>query len=627
MRRAIIFAFLFSIIIIDIAVFSGFVDYYAFGFSVKLKSFSSYDELRSFISASLDWGRSRRFHLYYSGLRFFPLNSRVSFMKSSALESNLPDYSKTNIQVEGVDEADLVKTDGEYIYLSSGSRVYIVHAYPAEDLRVESILNFNGSLMGLFVYGDRLIVFEQIGYGLPYLDGDVKVFPVGYGFHIKIFDVEDKGNPVLKRDLALEGSYLSSRMIDEYLYVVSSQPAVRILDCEGGFDVIIPKVYFDGELHLINASQIFYSPNVTDVFCQYIVILAVNVLEDDLKPTCKVVLGGFSSSMYMSINNIYVTMTDCSSNIESTIIHRIRVDDGELIVEASGRVPGRILNQFSMDEYDGYFRIATTTGHVARFLSRATSRNHIYILDMNLNVTGRLENLAPGERIYSARFMGDRCYLVTFRKVDPLFVIDLSDPENPRVLGKLKIPGYSDYLHPVDENHIIGIGKETVEAEEGDFAWYQGVKISLFDVSDPEKPKQIVRYVIGDRGTDSPILRDHHAFLFSLEKHLMVIPVLLAEIDSEKYPDGVPPNAYGDFVWQGVYVFNVDVDNLTLRGRITHIGDEDEFLKSGFYFSSPYSIKRALYIGNILYTISDGMIKACDLGTLDEVNSIVLMDL
>ncbi|NIP67558.1 hypothetical protein GWM83_02345, partial [Candidatus Bathyarchaeota archaeon] len=113
---------------------------------------------------------------------------------------------------------------------------------------------------------------------------------------------------------------------------------------------------------------------------------------------------------------------------------------------------------------------------------------------------GRLEDLAPGEKIYSARFMGDRGYLVTFRKVDPLFVLDLSQPTNPKVLGKLKIPGYSDYLHPYDENHIIGVGKETVAAEQGDFAWYQGVKISLFDVTDVEDPREIDKYEIGDRG-------------------------------------------------------------------------------------------------------------------------------
>ena len=242
-----------------------------------------------------------------------------------------------------------------------------------------------------------------------------------------------------------------------------------------------------------------------------------------------------------------------------------------------------------------------------------------------MNIGGRLEDLAPGEKIYSARFMGDRCYLVTFKKVDPLFVIDLRDPYIPRVLGQLKIAGYSDYLHPYDENHIIGIGKETVEAEEGDFAWYQGVKISLFDVTDVEHPKEIAKYEIGDRGTDSPVLRDHKAFLFDKSKNLLVMPVLVAEIDPAKYPHGIPPNTYGDYVWQGTYVFNISLtQGLVFKGRITHLENDSDLLKSGYYFSSEYSVKRTLYIDNVLYTISDKMIKMNSLQNLEEINEIEL---
>jgi uncharacterized secreted protein with C-terminal beta-propeller domain len=157
--------------------------------------------------------------------------------------------------------------------------------------------------------------------------------------------------------------------------------------------------------------------------------------------------------------------------------------------DASGRVSGSVLNRYSMDEYEGYFRIATTTGW------GTSSLNRVYVLDGTLSVAGALENLAQGERIYSARFMGNRCYLVTFRQVDPFFVIDLSDPSQPKLLGELKITGYSDYLHPYDENHIIGIGKET------DAGLYQGLKISLFDVSDVSNPKEIAKYEIGEERT------------------------------------------------------------------------------------------------------------------------------
>nr|MDO8135029.1 beta-propeller domain-containing protein [Candidatus Njordarchaeum guaymaensis] len=279
---------------------------------------------------------------------------------------------------------------------------------------------------------------------------------------------------------------------------------------------------------------------------------------------------------------------------------------------------------FSMDEYNGYFRIATTTGQLWWSPEQATSKNHVYVLNMDLNVTGKIEDIAPGESIYSARFMGERCYLVTFKKVDPFFVIDLSDPANPKILGKLKITGYSDYLHPYDENHIIGIGKEAVEAEEGDFAWYQGVKISLFDVSDVENPVEIGKYEIGDRGTDSPILWDHKALLFDKERNLLAIPVLVAEINEKQYPGGVPPNTYGDYVWQGVYVFNVSADALTLRGRIAHAEVSPDLLKSGYYFDSSYEVKRSLYIDDVLYTVSDKKVKMNNLENLEVIGEIEL---
>ncbi len=294
--------------------------------------------------------------------------------------------------------------------------------------------------------------------------------------------------------------------------------------------------------------------------------------------------------------------------------------------EASGEVPGRVLNQFSMDEYQGYFRIATTTGYVARFLSEATSANHVYVLDSKtLEIKGKLEKLAPGEEIYSARFMGTRCYLVTFKKVDPLFTIDLSNPAEPRVLGKLKIPGYSDYLHPYDDNYLIGIGKETVEAEEGDFAWYQGLKISLFDVSNVTSPKEVGKIIVGDRGTDSPALWDHHALLFDKKRNLLVIPVLEAKIFREKYSSSIPPNTYGEYVFQGAYVFRVSPEEgITLRGRITHLEDQEGLDKSGYYFSSKCTVTRSLYVGDVIFTVSSGKIKANSLADLSEISEVEL---
>jgi inhibitor of cysteine peptidase len=569
-----------------------------------LKRFSSYEELKSFVEAS-----SQGYPYYFEGSprsQTFMLSGTAT--ENSAKGYDVPDYSTTNIQVEGVDEADIVKTDGEYIYVVSNKSIVIAKAYPAEEAGVISEIDLDGIIKGVFINGARLIVFEDEGYWVY----ETSTYETPRTL-IRVYDVSDRANPIQARNVSLDGYYFNSRMIGDYVYVVINQPAYCRED-----EVALPKIYSDDGVKEISATDVYYS-DVSDYYYAFTTIIAVNVQNDDQEPTLKEFLLGATSNLYVSLNNIYITFPKNGN----TFISRIRIDENEIDIGASGEVPGYVLNQFSMDEHESYFRIATTTHYVWRTWSEASSKNHVYVLDMNLKIVGELEDLAPGETIYSARFMGKRCYLVTFRKVDPLFVIDLEDPRNPRVLGQLKITGYSDYLHPYDESHIIGIGKETEAAEEGDFAWYQGVKISLFDVSDVENPKEIDKYEIGDRGTDSPILRDHKAFLLDKSKNLLVIPVLVAEIDEEKYPGEILPYTYGDYVWQGAYVFDTSLEEgLVLKGAITHLEDDDDLLKSGYYFSSSYSVKRSLYIDNVLYTISDKKVKMNSLEDLEEINEV-----
>lgn len=562
-------------------------------YSSQMKKFSSYEDLKNFVEAS------SQYYLYYPK-RSPPGTAMVARHLSSAEAYSVSDYSATNIQVAGVDEADIVKTDGEYIYVVSGNNVVILKAYPAENAEVLSKIELDGSLKGVFINEDRLVVFEDLSY---------------YKISIKVYDVSDRTSPSLKRNETRDGYYLNSRMIGDYIYVVISQPLYHQEN-----EVTLPKIYSNDEIKEISATEIYYV-DVPSYSYALTTVVAINVQNDYQEPTDKPFLLGATSNMYVSLNNIYLT----SPENERTLIYRVRIEGSEIEFTANGEVPGYVLNQFSMDEHAGYFRIATTTGHIARSFDEASSKNHIYVLDMDLDIVGRLEDLAQGEKIYSARFMGDRCYLVTFRKIDPLFVIDLKDPYAPEVLGQLKITGYSDYLHPYDENHVIGVGKETVAAEQGDFSWYQGVKISLFDVSDVENPKEIDKYEIGDRGTDSPVISDHKAFLFDKSRNLLAIPVSVAEIDEIKYPNGVPPNTFGDFVWQGAYVFDISLDRgLVLKGRITHLEDGSDLMKSSYYFSSPFSVKRSLYIDNVLYTISDKKIEMNSLEDLEQINEIEL---
>ena len=541
---------------------------------------------------------------------------------ASSTGQSTPDYSGTNIQVEGVDEADMVKTDGEYIYLASDSRVFIVKAFPPGDAEVLATLELEREASDLFINGDKLVVISSSQY--YYYWGPIDIMPpeeYELNTHIWVYDVSDRSSPTLDRTVSVDGYYTSSRMIGDYVYAITGQPAVLNIT-----EPVLPIIRSGNYTCEVESTDIWYANN-TDYYYGYTNIVAIDVQDPESEITHETYLMGSSSTLYVSMENIYLTASgwvqDEVSGWETTKIFKINVDEESITYIAEGMVPGRVLNQFSMDEHDGHFRIATTNGHVSR--GGSSTSNNVYVLNASLGVVGSLEGLAPGEDIYSARFMGRRCYLVTFKKIDPLFVIDLEDPENPTVLGKLKIPGYSDYLHPYDENTLIGVGKETEEAEEGDFAWYQGVKISLFDVSNVSDPRELAKFEIGDRGTDSPALRDHKAFLFSRAKNLLVIPVLEAKIDAGDYSSEVPPNAYGEYVYQGAYVFHVSREQgIDLRGRVTHIDDPQAFLRSGYWFESELTVERSLYIDDVLYTISGGMIKMNGLDDLSEVGKVEL---
>ena len=584
-----------------------------------LQKFVSKEELVNFLETKPEGN-------YYWGfptlMRGFKTFANIALDAAAEGGQSAPDYSGTNIQVEGVDEADVVKTDGNYIYLVSGAKVFIVKAYPPVDVGIVSVLNLEFSAIDLFINGDKLVVIHSpelyyIWYRWDLIPPEENRMTTT----IKVFDVSDRATPILERTTEVDGFYTSSRMINNYVYVITTQPAILNIT-----EPILPRFSSNEYIYEAKPRDIWYA-NQSDYYHGYTNVVAINVQNPKEWITHETYLLSSSSTLYVSQEHIYLTSPWWVQNEEgggeATIVYKIRVKNGDIEYVADGSVPGRVLNQFSLDEHNGYFRIATTSGHVSR--SGSKTSNNVYILNSTLGITGSLEGLAPGEDIYSARFMGERCYMVTFKKVDPLFVIDLSDPKKPGVLGKLKIPGYSDYLHPYDENTLIGIGKETVEAEEGDFAWYQGVKISLFDVGDIGNPKELAKYVIGDRGTDSPVLQNHKAFLFSKSKNLLVIPALVAEVDPEKYAGEVPPDAYGDYVNQGAFVFDISTDRgIILRGTITHIEDPQEFLKSGYWFDSFYSVERSLYIEDVLYTISQGMIKINNFDDLSEVGRVEL---
>ena len=622
-----------------------------------MSTFSSYNELQDFLKNKTQSQYTSPYYTNNGGV-FTPSNSQITWalpgVASSPSAGELT-HSDTNIQVTGVDEADFVKVDNNgYIFVLAGNNVTIVKAYPPEDAQVVSRITFTDmSPSGIFVNGDKLAVlgsnYSMIPlpyYGLPVSPGisgsstysPTTVYTQDVTTFIKIYDISNRTNPMLLETFTTSGDYLNSRMIGDYVYLVAGQLAYYRVEILPGITVDkvnLPSIGVNGTETNVASSEIYYS-NITDNYFTFTTIAAVNIENVTETPSSKTLLIGGTSTLYVSLDNIYVTQNvynQTGYGQTQTSIYRIHVENNTITPEAQGIVPGTILDQYSMDEYGDYFRVVTTgwdslstptlitpkssNGAVTIPQFPGGQESNVYVLDMNLSIVGRLENLSQGENFHSARFMGDKCYLVTFMMTDPLFVIDLSNPAKPSQLGNLTIPGYSDYLHPYDENHLIGIGKETTASENGYFAWYQGVKISLFDVSNVSMPVQIANYTIGDRGTSSPVLSDPKAFLFDKSKNLLVIPVLVAEVDTSQYPPGqVPAGAYGQPVWQGAYVFNISLGGLTLEGKISHIETGIDINNQDYY------VQRSLYIGNVLYTISEAEIKLNSLDNLALIKEI-----
>lgn len=674
-----------------------------------LKKFSSVKELQDFLKANAAQQGGVVYGGYFTGMgrgdmvtgiqppipMAVPVSAGVQ-QKGAPETVSMPsvapgtsDYSKTNIQVEGVDEADFVKNDGKYIYTLAQNNVIIVDAFPAADARIISAITVDGRPRDMFVNDNRLIVFTED-------NNEVYIFPqYEYmpqpRYSVKttalIYDITDRKKPEQIANYSVNGNYFSSRMVGDYVYFivkddvyyynnVVDMPAIK----QGSVKVMAPDVYY------------FDNPEQNYVFHT---IASINIKSNDIN--AKSFMMGYSDNLYVSENNIYITYrknlpvryyeiereerfykvivpllpkdaqdkinTIKDSNLDSyekwdkissimeetynsmsekekqdyitnvdkavseyeiklaqerekTVIQKIRIDKGDIEYMTKGEVPGNLLNQFSMDEAGDYFRVATTSQFWTR--ENNVQYNNVYVMDKDLGITGKLEEIAPDERIYSTRFIGSRLYMVTFKRMDPLFVIDLSNPKEPQILGKLKIPGFSDYLHPYDENHIIGVGKETADNEWGGVS-IKGVKLSLFDVTDVNNPKQIDMYEIGEAGTDSEALRDHKAFLFDKTKNLLVIPI--REITGKEQYD----SRYGYYmqkVWQGAYVFSVSpADGFKLKGKISHLDDYEE---QQFYWNSPSAVRRSLYMDDVLYTVSARKIKMNSLDNITEINSVDL---
>ncbi len=548
--------------------------------------------------------------------------------KSTSTPSNTKEstqeYSKTNIQVENVDEADIVKTDGKYIYYVVGKKIIIADITKKEELLQIAKIDFSSEKYTpseLYINKNKLIILgNENAYsydtGITVKETTNSVYKKGIYKQktvAKIYDLSSIKEPKEERTIEIEGNYVSSRMIENNIYFIGNKSVytnnIATYEIKDLDEDIYKPMYKDtlnsNSEKLIDFDKIYYFDNIESL--NYLTLAGFSI--DNKKEANIQTFLGAGEKVYSSSQNIYIAKqknvydadTHKSLGYDTKIL-KFNLNNGEIKFKAEADVTGGINNQFSMDENNGYFRIATTIGVSSWDVDDNSSSNSLYILDENLKEVGKVEGIAKGEKIYSVRYVGSKAYVVTFKTMDPLFVIDLSDVKNPKILGELKIPGYSTYLHPYDETHLIGFGYDTKENSSRDGYVQNGLKMSMFDVTNLNNPKEMFTIKIGEKNASSPLIHDHKALLFSKEKNIIAFPV----------------NVYknGKYVSEA-QIYKIDLEKgFTLQGEI-----KNENISSKNYSYSNI-IERIIYSNNVYYTLSKKLIKAVDMNTLKEITKL-----
>lgn len=544
----------------------------------------------------------------------FDVAESAADMEAPAATAGSSDYSKTNSQVENVDEADIIKTDGKYIYCLYEGRIAIVRADGKQMTQVAGIESEPDYFSEMFVVGDRLIaVSTRYEYEnnpeIDLYDSDIDVcyaWPSGKCFTSYIvYDISDRSNPTLFRRVEIEGSPLQTRLIGNTLYFVAnkwiySMPADDIAEYE-----MLP-CYRDTavaeELQLVMPDSIYYCPG--ELQNSYLMIGAFDVtaLEECVPET----LLGAGDTIYMNLRNLYVARQNWNyeDSAYSTDLFRFTIDGASINYTGMGAVDGYIINQYSMDEHEGFFRVATTT--VDRDWNET---NNLFILDEKLSVVGSVTGLAEGETIRSVRFSGDTGYVVTFEQTDPLFVIDLSDPTAPEVLGELKIPGFSEYLHVIGDGLLLGVGRHTAELysrdeygnETVEGVTDKGLKVSIFDVSDPANPKELHTKVFGS-GWEvySEVSYNPRSLMVDMDKGVVGLPV--------------NNNGSSDFehkYWAGFALLRVSGDGIKV---LSELGGSESYAYN----------QRLIYIGDTLYLAMNDSLTAYSYENYKELASLTM---
>jgi hypothetical protein len=582
--------------------------------------------------------------------------------------------SGTNNQVAGVDEADFIKNDNRYIYVLGGGKLRILDAWPAATAHTLAAVPVEGTPKKLFVEGDRALVYSALplpaggGEDTPYAgswgNGECTY---GYGcaftgdghpLRITIFDLTDRAAPVLVRTIETSGSYVNARRIGTAVHTVVSAPGVLFPELRywpAGLDqcaddvsdletrlafaslrlenerAILSKRITDwmpsvktsragvSSENLLGACEDFYGS--VDDGSSFTTVLSLDLGRDDSLAQATIV--SRPGAVYASSEALYMAVQDELGGpdaAEASTIHKFLLAGAPVpgaFYAGSGVVKGHVLNQFAMDEWRGDLRVATTTGHVPDPNVRST----ITVLrpaGAALATVGVLDDLAPQEDIRSVRFAGAQGYVVTFKKTDPLFVFDLSVPERPVTRAELKIPGFSTYMHMMDDRHLLTIGYDA--DDQGSFAWFSGVMLQIFDVAVPTDPRLVHKEVIGTRGSSSEALTNHLAFNYFAPLDLLALPMTICE--------GGSGGSYGtDMTFSGLIVYDVTAaGGFRLRGRVDHPRSPAASC-SNWWTNASSEVKRSIIMDDYVFSVSDTLVKVNALGALaTDVTSIVISE-
>ena len=562
-------------------------------------------------------------------------------MAGNALVTGDAGFTAANQQVAGVEESDIVKTDGDSLFIhtntaSSTPEVVIVDASSMEKLSTITLEPSYGA-SELYLWDETLVVMQtEAPSVLPFQKGiseatasDNKSYQKAaqgetpshsgmaesntsyrdaFVISATLFDVSDREQPKEIRRFEQDGSYVSSRVSDGTLYLVSQKYVWGdSSDEDTPMDELVPVTgdSLNQASQLLEAQSIVYCPDV-EIDPVYTVVSALNLSDCQQPANTKAVLGS-ADEIYMSKDNLYLAG---SSDGSSTNLVRVAVEDSDIHFAATGKVPGQVLGQFSMDESGGYFRVASTS------FSDSGTVNNLYVLDQSLKQVGSVEGLARGESIKSVRYLGDTAYVVTFREVDPLFAIDLSTPSKPKVLGQLKTPGFSEYLHPVDSSTLIGFGTNTTVAENG-AVMENGMKLSLFDVSDPLHPKESQVFYLGNQGSSSEGKENHKAFFYDGQRGQIGFPATIAtQVDKDKAD---PLSSQNEITFSGYLLLDFSKeDGFSIAAYFPNGGEGNGVSALGD------RIRRGVRIGESFYTISGQQLIRYSLKDYEQSGSVAL---